>query len=133
MIAQVKLSIIRKKENVEEVEIVVSENAPLWIQELSEECKTSRQTALQKLSDIFEAAEKRKDARVYREIEFSLPRELTKEQNIEWARVFINDTCVSKGMLAIMNYHFEIDEKTRGRKTSLSCTPLYACINRGWF
>jgi len=106
----------RNKHNVENVEILFSKYAPLWIQELSEECKTSRQTALQKLSDIFEGVEKRKDARVYREIEFSLPRELTKEQNIEWARKYIHDTCVSKGMLAIMNYHFEIDEKTGEEK-----------------
>jgi len=101
----------RNKENVECVEIIVFENSILWIKDISEECKTSRQTALQKLSDIFEAAEKRKDARVYREIEFSLPQELTKEQNIAWARKFVQDTCVAKGMIAIMNYHFEIDEK----------------------
>jgi Ti-type conjugative transfer relaxase TraA len=106
----------RNKANVEEVEIVVSVNAPFWIKQIYEKCKTSRQIALQKLSDIFEAAEKRKDARIYREIEFSLPRELTKEQNIEWARAYIHDTCVSRGMLAIMNYHFEIDEKTGEEK-----------------
>ena len=63
---------------------------------------------MQKLSDVFEAAEKRRDARVYREIEFSLPRELTKEQNIAWAREFIHDTCVVKGMVAIMSYQFKI-------------------------
>lgn len=66
---------------------------------------------MQKLSDIFEAAKKRKDARVYREIEFSLPRELMKEQNIAWAKEFIPGNCVAKGMIAIMNYHFETDKK----------------------
>lgn len=106
----------RNKENVEYVEIVLSENSPMWIQEIAEECKTSRQGALQKLSDIFEAAEKRKDARVYREIEFALPRELTKEQNIAWAREFVHDTCVSKGMLAIMNFHFDFDKNTGEEK-----------------
>jgi Ti-type conjugative transfer relaxase TraA len=106
----------RNKENVEDVEIIFSNDASFLVKEISEECKTSRQSALQKLSEIFEAAEKRKDARVYREIEFSLPRELTKEQNIEWARTFIQDTCVARGMLAIMNYHFEIDEKTGEEK-----------------
>lgn len=106
----------RNKENVEYVEIVLHKNSPLWIQEISEDCKTSRQGALQKLSDIFEAAEKRKDARVYREIEFALPRELTKEQNIAWAREFVHDTCVAKGMLAIMNFHFDFDKKTGEEK-----------------
>jgi len=38
--------------------------------------------------DIIEAAEKRKDARVYREVEFALPNELTNEQNIEWSDEF---------------------------------------------
>jgi Ti-type conjugative transfer relaxase TraA len=106
----------RNKENVEDVEIVVSGNAPLWIKLISQECKISRQTVLQKLSDTFEAAEKRMDARVYREVEFSLPRELTREQNIAWARQFVQDTCVAKGMIAVMNYHFEIDEKTGEEK-----------------
>lgn len=106
----------RNKENVEYVEIVISDNSHFCIKEIYEECKISRQTALQKLSDIFEAAEKRKDARVYREIEFSLPRELTKEQNVAWAREFIQNTCVAKGMIAIMNYHFEIDKKTGEEK-----------------
>jgi Ti-type conjugative transfer relaxase TraA len=106
----------RNKENVEYVEIVLQDNSPLWIQDIANECKTSRQRALQKLSDIFEAAEKRKDARVYREIEFALPRELTKEQNIAWAREFVHDTCVARDMLAIMNFHFDIDKKTGEEK-----------------
>lgn len=106
----------RNKENVEYVEICISNNSPLWIKQLSVECKNNREQTLQKLSDIFEAAEKRKDSQVYREIEFSLPRELTKEQNIAWARAFIQDTCVAKGMIAIMNYHFDLDEKTGEEK-----------------
>lgn len=106
----------RNKENVEYVEIVIQENSPLWIKEIAQECRTSRKAALQKLSDIFEAAEKRKDARVYREIEFALPRELTKEQNIDWAREFVRDTCLAKGMLAIMNFHFDFDKKTGEEK-----------------
>jgi Ti-type conjugative transfer relaxase TraA len=106
----------RSKENVEYVEIVVSNNAPLWIKELSDKCNIDREATLQRLSDIFEAAEKRKDAQVYREIEFALPRELSKEQNITWARELIHDTCVAKGMVAIMNYHFDFDEKTGEEK-----------------
>src|SRR3990170_914846 len=66
----------KNKDNVIYVEIIIPENSNLWIKEISKECELSRQTALQKLSDIIEAAEKRIDARVYREIEFSLPQEL---------------------------------------------------------
>ena len=46
------------------VEIMVPEDAHIWIREIAKECVVSKQTALQKLSDIFEAAENRKDARV---------------------------------------------------------------------
>jgi Ti-type conjugative transfer relaxase TraA len=110
----------RDKENVECVEIVFQENAPSWIKEICKECAgentDARQIALQKLSDIFEATEKRFDARVYREIEFSLPNELTKEQNKEWARQFVYDTCVAKGMVAILNFHFDMDKKTGEEK-----------------
>lgn len=104
------------KDNVEYVEICVLNNFPNWIKSISEECKTSRETALQKLSDILEKIEKRPDARVYREIEFSLPRELNHEQNIAWARQFVMDTCVQRGMVAIMSFHFDQDNKTGEEK-----------------
>jgi Ti-type conjugative transfer relaxase TraA len=104
------------KDNVGYVEIMVPENSPLWIKDLSKECEVSRQTALQKFSDIIEAAERRKDARVYREIEFSLPNELTPEQNITWAREFVRDACIAKGMVAVLNFHFDVDPKTGQEK-----------------
>lgn len=101
---------------VNHVEILLPKDAPPWIFDISEECKTSRQSALQKLSDVFEAAEARKDSQVYREVEFSLPTELTDEQNIKWANEFIRDVCCAKGMVAIMNFHFDIDKKTGEKK-----------------
>ena len=131
----------RNKNYVEHVEIILPKNSPLWIKNISDECKNKRQGALQKLSDIFETAEKRKDSRVYREIEFSLPRELTKEQNIAWAKKFIQDTCASRGMVAITCFHFDIDEKTGEAKphchvllstrelTEMGLSPLK---NRDW-
>lgn len=106
----------KNKENVIYVEIMIPENAHSWIQEISKECEVSRQTALQKFSDIIEASEKRRDARVYREIEFSLPCELSQGQNIAWAKEFIRNTCVAKGMVAILNFHFDIDSGTGQEK-----------------
>jgi Ti-type conjugative transfer relaxase TraA len=94
------------------VDILLPEDAPEWISELAEECKTNKQSALQKLSNIFEAAEKRKDAQVYREVEFSLPNELSDEQNIKWAKEFIQEVCIKKGMVAITSFHFDIDKIT---------------------
>jgi Ti-type conjugative transfer relaxase TraA len=105
-----------KKQNVNHVEILMNDNSPKWIQDIAKECVLNRQSALQKLSFIFENSEKRKDSQVYREIEFSLPRELTNAQNIEWSKKFIHDVCVKKGMLSVLNYHFDCDEKTGEKK-----------------
>lgn len=102
----------RDKGFVDHVEILTPDDAPNWILEIAEECSISKQTALQKLSRIFESAEKRKDSQVYREVEFSLPNELTDEQNITWAKKFIEEVCVKKGMVAILNFHFDVDKKT---------------------
>jgi Ti-type conjugative transfer relaxase TraA len=94
------------------VEIMTPEGAPQWIVDLAQECKINRQAALQKLSNIFEAAENRKDSQVYREFEFSLPNELMEEQNIAWAKDFIHHTFVKKGMVAIPCFHFDVDRET---------------------
>lgn len=99
------------KKSVGHVDILTPDNAPQWASDISELCKTDKKAAIQKLSIITEAAERRKDSQVYREIEFSLPNELTNEQNIKWANAFIRDTCVKHGMLSITNFHFDYDEK----------------------
>ncbi len=62
----------------------------------------------EKLWNAVELAEKRKDAQLSREIEFSIPRELTKEQGIDLAREFVRDEFVSKGMIADLNVHWDI-------------------------
>ena len=41
------------------------------------------------LWNAVEAAEKRKDAQLAREVEFAIPREMTQEQGIELARDFV--------------------------------------------
>lgn len=101
-----------KRANVKHVEILLPDNAPAWITELARECHLNRQSALQKYSDIIEAVEKRKDSQVYREVEFSLPNELTQEQNIKWANAFVKDIFSARGMVAVVNFHFDIDLKT---------------------
>jgi Ti-type conjugative transfer relaxase TraA len=55
-----------------------------------------------------EAAEKRKDAQLAREVEFAIPRELTKEQGIELARDFVQTEFVDRGMIADLNLHWDI-------------------------
>jgi ATP-dependent exoDNAse (exonuclease V) alpha subunit len=54
---------------------------------------------------MVERAEKRADAQLAREVEITLPRELTKEQQIDLVRSFVRDEFVSKGMVADIGIH----------------------------
>src|SRR3546814_5802394 len=45
-----------------------------------------------------EAGEKRKDAQLAREVEFSIPRELNQQQGIQHARDFVEKQFVERGM-----------------------------------
>ena len=62
----------------------------------------------EKLWNEVETVEKRIDAQLAREIEFAIPREMTKEQGIELAREFVRDEFVSRGMIADLNVHWDI-------------------------
>ena len=55
-----------------------------------------------------EAIEKRKDAQLAREVEFAIPREMTKLQGIELARDFAAQEFVARGMIADLNVHWDI-------------------------
>lgn len=55
-----------------------------------------------------EAGEKRKDAQLAREIEFAIPREMTKEQGVALAREFVGREFVERGMVADLNVHWDI-------------------------
>ena len=57
------------------------------------------------LWNAVEMAEKRVDARTAREIEVSLPRELSSAQHIELLREYANNTLISKGMCADIAIH----------------------------
>ena len=59
----------------------------------------------QTLWNRVEAAEKRVDAQLAREIEITLPRELTKDQQVELVRGFVRDHFVSLGMVADIAIH----------------------------
>jgi Ti-type conjugative transfer relaxase TraA len=55
-----------------------------------------------------EAAEKRIDAQLAREIEFAIPREMSKAQGIELARDFVAREFVDRGMIADLNVHWDV-------------------------
>ena len=101
-----------KDKAVEDVQILLPENAPAWAKETQKLVNEDREKGLQLLSNIANAAEKRVDGQVYREIEFSLPRELTSEQNKKLAEEYVQDQFCGLGMLAIQSFHTEVCEKT---------------------
>lgn len=59
----------------------------------------------QTLWNMVERSEKRKDAQVAREVELTLPRELSHEQQIALVRSFARDQFVAKGMMADISVH----------------------------
>jgi ATP-dependent exoDNAse (exonuclease V) alpha subunit len=62
----------------------------------------------EKLWNEVEAAEKRIDAQLAREVEFAIPREMTQEQGIALARDFVKQEFVDRGMVADLNVHWDI-------------------------
>jgi Ti-type conjugative transfer relaxase TraA len=54
-----------------------------------------------------EAGEKRKDAQLAREVEFSIPREMNERQGIQLARDFVKTQFVDRGMVADLNVHWD--------------------------
>ncbi|MCW6532509.1 Ti-type conjugative transfer relaxase TraA [Sphingomonas sp. MMSM20] len=62
----------------------------------------------ERLWNDVEAAELRKDAQLAREVEFAIPREMTREQGIELARDFVSAEFVDRGMVADLNVHWDI-------------------------
>src|SRR3954464_6080959 len=61
------------------------------------------------LWNAVEAAEKRKDAQLAREVEFALPRELSREEGVALARDFVQRAFVSRGMVADLNVYWLVD------------------------
>ncbi|PSO09709.1 MULTISPECIES: Ti-type conjugative transfer relaxase TraA [unclassified Sphingobium] len=55
-----------------------------------------------------EAGEKRKDAQLAREVEFSIPREMNQQQGIQLARDFVEKQFVERGMVADLNVHWDM-------------------------
>ncbi|HEV7310923.1 Ti-type conjugative transfer relaxase TraA [Sphingopyxis sp.] len=86
----------RAKSGVEHSEIMLPEGAP--------ERFGDRAT----LWNEVEGCEKRKDAQLAREVEFSIPREMSKVDGIELARDFVQSEFVERGMIADLNVHWDI-------------------------
>ena len=83
------------KANVIHSEVLLPEGAPARL--------TDRAT----LWNEVEAGEKRKDAQLAREIEFSIPREMNREEGVRLARDFVSREFVNRGMVADLNVHWD--------------------------
>jgi Ti-type conjugative transfer relaxase TraA len=84
-----------KKQDVAHSEILTPDTAPAWMKEREQ------------LWNHVEKIENRKDARLAREVQVSLPRELRLEQNKELLRDFVKHTFVDRGMVADMAIHMD--------------------------
>lgn len=62
----------------------------------------------EELWNAVEAAEKRIDAQLAREIEFAIPREMTIEQGVALARDFAQREFVDRGTVADLNVHWDV-------------------------
>lgn len=82
-----------RKHGIVHTEILAPTNAPAWAYD--------RQT----LWNRVEAIEKRKDAQLAREIEISLPRELSSAQRVALVRAFVKEEFVKRGMVADVALH----------------------------
>ncbi|MBA3813979.1 MAG: AAA family ATPase [Alphaproteobacteria bacterium] len=102
----------QRSKDVEHVELLLPKDAPAWAVDVQKLMGEDRQKGVQAFVDIVEASEKRVDARIWREFEFALHRELTKEQNMALAREFVEDQLCARGMAAQLNFHFDKEEKT---------------------
>lgn len=82
-----------KKNDVFYKEILLPKGAPEWMNDRT------------KLWNFVEQYERRKDSQLSREITLALPKELTKEQNIDLAKEFVKNHFVDKGMVADVCLH----------------------------
>ncbi|MCW8445689.1 Ti-type conjugative transfer relaxase TraA [Fluoribacter gormanii] len=81
------------KSEVVHKEILLPENAPFWMSNRSD------------LWNAVESYEKRKDAQLAREVQLTLPRELSIKQNMELVREFVTNEFVEHGMVADVSLH----------------------------
>lgn len=74
-------------------EIIAPDNAPEWMKDREQ------------LWNAVEAAERRKDAQLSREVQLALPHQLTDEERLELVRGFVRDEFAARGMVADVSIH----------------------------
>ena len=87
-------------------EIMLPEGAPERWRAGEDASLEEQRVVRERLWNEVEAAEKRRDAQLARDIEISLPRELTRTEAVALARDFVREQFVSCGMVADLNVHW---------------------------
>jgi ATP-dependent exoDNAse (exonuclease V) alpha subunit len=82
-----------RRQGVLHSEIIAPDNAPEWMKDREQ------------LWNAVEAAERRKDAQLSREVQLALPHQLTDDQRRELVRDFVKDEFAARGMVADVCIH----------------------------
>ena len=93
------------KRDVLHSEITIPDGAPSWARALLERHSLEPVAASEELWNRVELHEKRLDAQLAREIEIALPAELSLEENIGLARLFVTEQLASRGFAADWSVH----------------------------
>jgi len=116
-----------RRSGVDHTEILAPESAPDWVQDRSE------------LWNAVEAAERRKNSQVAREVRLALPCELSHEQRVELVRGFCQRAFVNAGMVADIALHApgrEGDERNHHAHIMLTTREIgpdgFTVKNRDW-
>lgn len=105
------------KQGLAHSEFAMPGNTPPWLRTLIDGRDAPGASAA--FWNKVEAFEKRSDAQFMREIDLALPRELTRDQNIELVRAFVSAQITSRGMVADWAYHEVADNPHVHLMTSL--------------
>lgn len=116
-----------RRDGVLHAEIIAPDNTPDWMHDRAQ------------LWNSVEAVERRKDAQLAREIQLSLPHELTDEQRLELVRGYVAEQFVNHGMIADIAIHApsaEGDERNHHAHIMLTMRELtgdgFGKKNRDW-
>ena len=93
------------KRDVLHSEITIPDDAPSWAKAILERHALEPVAASEELWNRVESHEKRLDAQLAREIEIALPAELSFEENIGLARLFVTEQLASRGFAADWAVH----------------------------
>ena len=118
------------KADVVHSEILLPDGAPArWH---GGETRAETQTARSILWNEVDAVERRKDAQLAREMEFAIPRELSRAEAVGLARDFVREQFVSRGMVADLNVHWAVGEDGQAKPHAHVLLTMRAVTSEGF-